>query len=143
MTELTLDQARTIADAALAKCREMKLKPMAVAILDARGCLKTFVAEDGTSLLRGEVAHGKAYGALALGMGSRAIFKRATEQPYFVDAINTMARGALVPVPGGVLIQDKAGKLVGAIGISGDTSDNDEAAALAGIAAAGLTGNAG
>jgi uncharacterized protein GlcG (DUF336 family) len=143
MTELTLDQARTIADAALAKCREMKLKPMAVAILDARGCLKTFVAEDGTSLLRGEVAHGKAYGALALGMGSRAIFKRANEQPYFVDAINTMARGALVPVPGGVLIQDKAGKLVGAIGISGDTSDNDEAAALAGIAAAGLTGNAG
>lgn len=143
MTELTLDVARTISDAALAKCREMELKPMAVAILDARGCLKTFVAEDGTSLLRAEVAHGKAYGALALGMGSRAIFKRANEQPYFVDAINTMARGALVPVPGGVLIHDKAGKLVGAIGISGDTSDNDEAAALAGIAAAGLTGNAG
>jgi uncharacterized protein GlcG (DUF336 family) len=143
MTELTLDVARTITDAALAKCREMKLKPMAIAVLDARGCLKTFVAEDGTSLLRAEVAHGKAYGALALGMGSRAIFKRANEQPYFVDAINTRARGALVPVPGGVLIQDKAGKLVGAIGISGDTSDNDEAAALAGIAAAGLTGNAG
>jgi len=143
MTELTLDVARTITDAALAKCREMKLKPMAIAVLDARGCLKTFVAEDGTSLLRAEVAHGKAYGALALGMGSRAIFKRANEQPYFVDAINTMARGALVPVPGGVLIQDKAGKLVGAIGISGDTSDNDEAAALAGIAAAGLTGSAG
>lgn len=143
MTELTLDVARTITDAALAKCREMKLKPMAVAVLDARGCLKTFMAEDGTSLLRAEVAHGKAYGALALGMGSRAIFKRATEQPYFVDAINTMARGALVPVPGGVLIQDKAGKLLGAIGISGDTSDNDEAAALAGIAAAGLTGSAG
>jgi len=143
MTELTLDVARTITDAALTKCREMKLKPMAIAVLDARGCLKTFVAEDGTSLLRAEVAHGKAYGALALGMGSRAIFKRANEQPYFVDAINTMARGALVPVPGGVLIQDKAGKLVGAIGISGDTSDNDEAAALAGIAAAGLTGNAG
>lgn len=143
MTELTLDVARTITDAALAKCREMKLKPMAITVLDARGCLKTFVAEDGTSLLRAEVAHGKAYGALALGMGSRAIFKRATEQPYFVDAINTMARGALVPVPGGVLIQDKAGKLMGAIGISGDTSDNDEAAALAGIAAAGLTGSAG
>jgi len=143
MTERTLDVARTITDAARAKCREMKLKPMAIAVLDARGCLKTFVAEDGTSLLRAEVAHGKAYGALALGMGSRAIFKRANEQPYFVDAINTMARGALVPVPGGVLIQDKAGKLVGAIGISGDTSDNDEAAALAGIAAAGLTGSAG
>jgi len=101
------------------------------------------VAEDNTSLLRGDVAHGKAYGALALGMGSRAIFKRANEQPYFVDAINTMARGALVPVPGGVLINDKDGNLLGAIGISGDTSDNDEAAALAGIAAAGLVGNAG
>ncbi|HEX7881313.1 MAG TPA: heme-binding protein [Afipia sp.] len=143
MTGLTLDIARKISDAALAKCRELKLKPMAIAILDARGTLKTFIAEDNTSLLRGEVAHGKAYGALALGMGSRAIFKRATEQPYFVDAINTMARGALVPVPGGVLINDKDGNLLGAIGISGDTSDNDEAAALAGIAAAGLVGNAG
>lgn len=143
MTGLTLDVARKISDAALAKCRELKLKPMAIAILDARGCMKTFVAEDNTSLLRGEVAHGKAYGALALGMGSRAIFKRATEQAYFIDAVNTMARGALIPVPGGVLINDKTGALLGAIGISGDTSDNDEAAALAGIAAAGLVGNAG
>jgi len=142
MTTLTLDVARKISDAALAKCREMKLNPMAIAILDARGTLKTFIAEDGTSLLRGEVAHGKAYGALALGMGSRAIFKRANEQPY-VDAINTMARGALVPVPGGVLIKDKAGNLVGAIGISGDTSDNDETAAITGIEAAGLVANAG
>jgi uncharacterized protein GlcG (DUF336 family) len=143
MTDLTLDVARTISDAALAKCRELNLKPMAVAVLDARGTLKTFVAEDGTSLMRGEVAHGKAYGALALGLGSRAIFKRANEQPYFIDAVNTMARGALIPVPGGVLINDKSGKLLGAIGISGDTSDNDETAALAGIAAAGLVGNAG
>lgn len=143
MTDLTLDVARKISDAALAKCRELKLKPMAVAVLDARGALKTFVAEDGTSLMRGEVAHGKAYGALALGMGSRAIFKRANEQPYFIDAANTMARGALIPVPGGVLINDKNGALLGAIGISGDTSDNDETAALAGIAAAGLVGSAG
>jgi uncharacterized protein GlcG (DUF336 family) len=76
-------------------------------------------------------------------MGSRAIFKRAVEQPYFVDAVNTMARGAVVPVPGGVLISDKSGTLLGAIGISGDTSDNDEAAALAGIEAAGLSGATG
>jgi uncharacterized protein GlcG (DUF336 family) len=143
MTDLPLDVARKISDAALAKCRELKLKPMAVAVLDARGTLKTFVAEDGTSLMRGEVAHGKAYGALALGLGSRAIFKRANEQPYFIDAVNTMARGALIPVPGGVLINDKNGALLGAVGISGDTSDNDETAALAGIAAAGLVGNAG
>lgn len=138
MTQLSLDTARTIADAALAKAAELGLKPLAVAVLDARGCLKTFVAQDGTSLLRGEVAHGKAYGALALGMGSRALFKRANEQPYFVDAINTLARGALVPVPGGALIHDAAGALIGAVGISGDTSDNDEACAVAGIEAAGL-----
>ena len=143
MTDLTLDVARKISDAALAKCRELKLKPMAIVILDSRGALKTVIAEDGTSLMRTEVAHGKAYGALALGMGSRAIFKRANEQPYFVDAVNTMARGALIPVPGGVLINDKNGALLGAIGISGDTSDNDETAALAGTAATGLVGSAG
>jgi uncharacterized protein GlcG (DUF336 family) len=143
MTDLTLPVARKIADAALAKCRDMKLKPMAITVLDARGCVKTSVAEDGTSLMRGEIAYGKAYGALALGMGSRAIFKRASEQPYFVDAISTMTRGAMIPVPGGVLIQDKSGALLGAIGISGDTSDNDEAAALAGIEAAGLTASTG
>lgn len=143
MTDLTLDTARTILDASLAKAAEMKLKPMAMVILDARGCLKAAVVQDGTSLLRSEVAHGKAYGALALGMGSRAIFKRANEQPYFVDAINTMARGALVPVPGGVLIKDKAGKLVGAIGLSGDTSDNDETCAVAAIESTGLSADVG
>lgn len=143
MTDLTLDTARTILDASLAKAAEMKLNPMAMVILDARGCLKAAVVQDGTSLLRSEVAHGKAYGALALGMGSRAIFKRANEQPYFVDAINTMARGALVPVPGGVLIKDKAGKLVGAIGLSGDTSDNDETCAVAAIESAGLSADVG
>ncbi len=143
MPDLTLDVARKILDAALAKVIELKLKPMVITVLDARGCLKAALAQDGTSLMRGEVAHGKAYGALALGMGSRAIFKRANEQPYFIDAVNTMARGALIPVPGGVLINDKNGALLGAIGLSGDTSDNDETAALAGIAAAGLVGNAG
>ena len=143
MTDLTLAIARKICDAALAKCREMKLKPMSIAVLDARGCVKTSIAEDGTSLMRNEIAYGKAYGALALGMGSRAIFKRANEQPYFVDAISTMTKGAMIPVPGGVLIQDKNGALLGAIGISGDTSDNDETAALAGIEAAGLTASTG
>ena len=143
MIDLTLAVARKICDAALAKCREMKLKPMAITVLDARGCVKTSVAEDGTSLMRGEIAYGKAYGALALGMGSRAIFKRANEQPYFVDAISTMTKGAMIPVPGGVLIQDKSGALLGAIGISGDTSDNDETAAVAGIEVAGLSASTG
>ena len=89
-----------------------------------------------------EIAHGKAYGALAMGMGSRALFQRAQEQAYFVSAVNTMAQGRLVPVPGGVLIQD-GGVLLGAVGVSGDTSDNDEICAIAGIEAAGLKANPG
>jgi len=143
MTDLTLDAARKIVDVALAKGLEKKLNPLAVAVLDARGSLKAFAAQDGTSLKRGEVAHGKAYGALSLGMGSRALFKRAQEQAYFISAVNTMLQGALVPVPGGVLILDSSGALLGAVGISGDTSDNDEACAIAGIEAAGFTANAG
>ena len=143
MTDLTLDAARKIIDAALAKGTEKKLNPLAVAVLDARGCIKAFAAQDGTSLKRGEIAHGKAYGALSLGMGSRAIFKRAQEQAFFISAVNTLVQGALVPVPGGVLIQDAGGDLLGAVGISGDTSDNDEACALAGIEAAGFMANAG
>jgi uncharacterized protein GlcG (DUF336 family) len=139
---LTLETAQKILTTALATATEKKLKPCAVVVLDARGTLKAAAAQDGTSLMRSEVAHGKAYGAIALGMGSRAIFKRATEQPFFVDAINTMARGALVPVPGGVLIED-GGNIIGAVGISGDTSDNDEACAVAGIESAGLKANVG
>ena len=142
MAELTLDVARKILDAALAKGLEKKLKPLVVTVLDVRGCVKISAAQDGTSLLRGEIAHGKAYGALALGMGSRALFQRAQEQAYFIGAVNALAQGALVPVPGGVLIQD-GGVLLGAVGISGDTSDNDEACAIAGIEAAGLKANPG
>ncbi|MGE9009805.1 GlcG/HbpS family heme-binding protein [Leptospira interrogans] len=143
MAELTLDVARKILDAALAKGVEKRLKPLVITILDARGCVKVTAAQDGTSLMRAEIAHGKAYGALALGMGSRALFQRAQEQAYFVSAINTLALGRLVPVPGGVLIQDGGGVLLGAVGVSGDTSDNDEICAVAGIEAAGLKANAG
>ena len=129
---LTLTTARIIVDAALAKSTALGLKPLAIAVLDPRGCLIAFAAQDGTSLMRGDVARGKAYGALALGIGSRAIFKRAQEQAFFVDAVNTLAQGAIVPVPGGVLIRDVEGALIGAVGISGDTSDNDETCAVAG-----------
>ena len=142
MAELTLDLARRILDAALAKGVEKKLKPLCVTILDARGCVKFTAAQDGTSLLRFEIAHGKAYGALAMGMGSRALFQRAQEQAYFIDAVNTLAQGRLVPVPGGVLIQDGT-TLLGAVGVSGDTSDNDEACAIAGIETAGLKASPG
>src|SRR3979411_416782 len=143
MAELTLDVARKILDAALAKGVEKKFKPLVITILDARGCVKVTAAQDGTSLMRAEIAHGKAYGALAMGMGSRALFQRAQEQAYFVSAVNTLAQGRLVPVPGGVLMHDASGALLGAVGVSGDTSDNDEICALAGIEAAGLKANAG
>jgi uncharacterized protein GlcG (DUF336 family) len=142
MAELTLDVARKILDAALAKGVEKKLKPLVVTVLDARGCVKLTAAQDGTSLMRAEIAHGKAYGALAMGMGSRALFQRSQEQPPFIGAMNGLAQGALVPVPGGVLIQDGA-VLLGAVGVSGDTSDNDEVCAIAGIEAAGLKANPG
>ncbi|MBO4223613.1 heme-binding protein [Bradyrhizobium neotropicale] len=142
MTELTLDVARKILDAALATAIEKKLKPLVITILDARGAVKLTAAQDGTSLMRAEIAHGKAYGALALGMGSRALFQRAQEQAYFIGAVNALAQGRLVPVPGGVLVLDGT-TLLGAVGVSGDTSDNDEICAIAGIEAAGLKANPG
>lgn len=140
---MTLEMANRLLAAVLAKATSLGLKPIAAAVFDPRGCLKAFAAQDGTSLLRGEVAQGKAYGALALGMGSRALFKRAQDQAYFIDAVNTLAQGRVIPVPGGVLIRDAAGTLVGAVGVSGDTSDNDEACCLAGIEAVGLKPDAG
>lgn len=143
MTELSLAKAQTIVAAALEHASKAGLKPLAIAVLDSRGAMKCFAAQDGTSLKRGEVAQGKAYGALALGMGSRSIFKRAKEQDFFIAAVSHVVGGALVPVPGGVLIRDQSGALAGAIGISGDTSDNDEAAATAGIAAAGFSADPG
>ncbi len=142
MADLSLDIARKILDAALTKGTEKKLKPLVIMVLDARGCVKASAAQDGTSLMRGEIAHGKAYGALAMGMGSRSLFQRAQEQAYFISSVNTLAQGRMVPVPGGVLIQD-GGVLLGAVGVSGDTSDNDEICAIAGIEAAGLKANAG
>ena len=138
MPALPLAAAQTIIETALAHARKTSLKPLVVAVLDARGVLKAAAAEDGTSLRRYEIAHGKAHGALAFGLGSRALSKRAAEQPYFIAAATHAANGALIPVPGGVLIRTGDGELLGAVGISGDTSENDEACALAGIAAAGL-----
>ena len=140
---LTLAQAKTIMSAALAHAVTAGFKPLAIAILDSRGAQKLFAAQDGTSLKRGEIALGKAHGAVAMGLGSRALHKMALERPYFVEAATHAVGGSMVPVPGGVLIRDAAGALLGAIGISGDTSDNDEAAAVTGIAAAGLVAETG
>jgi uncharacterized protein GlcG (DUF336 family) len=135
---ITLAQATIIIEAALGKGRELTLKPLSVVVLDDRASLVAAMSEDGVSQMRARIAHGKANAAIALGLGTRALMNRAKQQAYFIQAINGLAGGDMVPVPGGVLIRDDAGQLLGAIGISGDTSDNDEAAALAGIAAAGL-----
>ncbi len=140
---LTHDAARRILDAALAAARKQSMKPLAIAVVDARGALIAFGAEDGTSLKREAIARGKADGAIALGLPSRAIGKMAVERPHFVAAVTHAVGGSLVPVPGGVLIRDQAGALVGAVGVSGDTSDNDEIAAVAGIEAAGLKAETG
>ncbi|MCQ8784050.1 GlcG/HbpS family heme-binding protein [Mangrovibrevibacter kandeliae] len=140
---LTLDQARKAVATALAKGAELGLKPLTVAVLDAGGALVALERSDGASRMRPDIAIGKANGAIALGMGSRAIFKRAEEQPFFVQAMNALAGGVLVPVPGGVLIRDAGGAILGAVGITGDTSDNDETCAVAGIEACGFTADCG
>ncbi len=139
---LTLETAQGIVASVLAKGRELGLKPLTVAVLDAGGHLKALAREDGTSTLRPSIAQGKAQGAIALGLGSRAIFKRAQEQPYFIQSMNALAGGALVPVPGGVLMRNETG-IIGAVGVTGDTSDNDEICAVSAIEAAGYTADAG
>lgn len=140
---MKLETAQMIVTAALAFARSKAMKPLSAVVLDARGALKAAASEDGTSLKRFEIAIGKAHGALALGMGTRALFTRAQQQPYFIAAVTHAVGGSLIPVPGGVLVYEASGVLAGAIGISGDTSDNDEAAAMAGIAAAGCKGDPG
>ena len=143
MTSLDLDTARTIVRTTLTKGRELGLAPLSVVVLDAGGHLKAFEREDGASNLRFQIAHGKAYGAIGLGVGSRALMARAEQQPYFVSAATAAIGGALVPVPGGLLAKDADGVIVGAVGVTGDTSDNDEVCGLAGITAAGLTAETG
>ena len=140
---LTLDTAQKIIAAALSEAAAKKLQPLVVAVLDARGALTALAAQDGVSLRRADIAQGKAHAAIALGLGSRSIHKMALERPHFVSAVTHAVGGSLVPVPGGVLIRDGDGKVIGSVGISGDNSDNDEMAVMAGIAAAGLKGDPG
>lgn len=139
---LTLANAKRIVEVALAKGAELGLKPLTVAVLDAGGDLVALERQDGASPLRPAIAIGKAHGAVQMGVGSRALWKRAEEQPYFIQSVNALAGGSLVPVPGGVLVRAN-GRVVGAVGITGDTSDNDEAAAVAGIEAVGLAADRG
>lgn len=143
---LTLQHATTIVEVALRTGRETRCAPLAVAVLDAGGHLKAFAREDGAGIVRPQIAIGKAWGALGMGLGSRTLARRVAEQPQqqaFFAALNAMSGGRVVPAAGGVLIKDAQGEVLGAVGISGDHSDKDEACALAGIAAAGLAGDTG
>lgn len=135
---LDLETARTIITATRGAARDAGLKPMTVVVLDPGGHVVAAEREDGSSNKRFEIAFGKAHGALALGVGSRALMARAEQQPYFIAAATAAIGGSLVPVPGGVLVRDNQGVLQGAVGTSGDTSDNDEAAVVAGVSVAGL-----
>ena len=141
MTEITAAQARTIIDTAMAKGEEMGFKPLSVVVLDAGGHVKAFHRADGAAPGRFGIAHGKAYGAVMLGMPGSAQMARAEAQPYFMAAVNGVYGGQVVPVPGGVLVKAD-GRVIGAVGVTGDTSDNDVVAAMAGLDAAGLTGEA-
>lgn len=139
---VTLRKARTIMRKALEKGRELELKPLSVVVLDAGGHLIAFERSDGASPGRFGIAHGKAHGAVMLGIAGRAQMARAESQAYFMAAVNGVYGGQLVPVPGGVLLRDRKGAVIGAVGVTGDTSENDVIAALAGIEAAGLVGEA-
>lgn len=139
---LTLKIARDIIRSILAEAAGAGLKPLSVVVVDAGGFPIAFERSDGSSPMRFAIAHGKAHGAVMMGVGSRALFERAEAQPYFIQAMNTLAAGALVPVPGGVLIRED-GTVIGAVGVTGDTSDNDERCAITAITAAGFEADGG
>ncbi len=143
MHKLTYHISFNIAQNALKKSSELGLQPLAVVVLDNRASLRICLNQDGTAIHRHRVAHGKANAAMSLGMGSRSLGSRAEAQAYFVDSVGRMMDGDFIPVPGGVLIRNDDGEIIGAVGISGDTSDNDEAVAVAAIEAAGLIADTG
>lgn len=140
---LTLSTANTIITATLAHAKSANFKPLGIVILDARGAVKAASIADGSSLARFDIARAKAKGALAFNMGTRGLEKLAKDRPHFFAGAVSAIEGGLIPVPGGVLIKDKDGTILGAVGVSGDTSDNDELAALAGVREAGLVGDGG
>lgn len=138
MDRLKLEQANAIIEGAFANVRELSLKPLCVAVLDAGGHLLALQRQDGASTLRPQIATAKASGALALGVSSRKIAEMAAERPTFISSLAPISQHGIVSAAGGVLVLGEDGSPIGAIGITGDTSDNDETCALAGIAAAGL-----
>ena len=139
VTPLPLSRAETIVDQALAAGREAGLAPLTVVVLDSGGHSVALKREDGSGIARVEVATGKAWAALGVGLSSRALGEANKDRPVFLNALAAASQGRCVPVPGGVLICNDAGEALGAVGVSGDTSDNDERCAAAGVRAAGLS----
>jgi uncharacterized protein GlcG (DUF336 family) len=140
---IKLPASSLIVDNALTYARSHKLAPLTVAVLDARGCTIALKAEDGSSLLRPEIAQGKAWGALGMGVGTRSLASRAEKLPAFFNTLAALSGGRIVPVPGGVLIRSSEGEVLGACGASGDTADNDEACVVAAIESAGFIADPG
>ncbi|WP_299782797.1 heme-binding protein [uncultured Roseobacter sp.] len=136
---ISLRKARTIVHKTFEKGRELDLKPLSVVVLDAGGHVQAFEREDGAAPGRFEIAFGKAYGSVMLGIPGSAQMARAEQQAYFMTCVNGAYGGKVIPVPGGILLRDKKGVVIGAVGVTGDTSDNDVIAGLAGIEAAGLS----
>ncbi|HVO88101.1 MAG TPA: heme-binding protein [Casimicrobiaceae bacterium] len=143
MQTLTLEIASRIVDATLKAGRDAGLKPLTVVVLDSGGHDVVLKREDGSGILRADIARGKAWGALGLGMGSRELGRRAEQNPRFFAALAAASGGRVIPNPGGVLIKDASGALLGAVGVSGDTAERDEGSAVAAINAAGLVADPG
>lgn len=143
MNPLTLAQASTIVDTALSHGRTAKFKPLTVVVLDAGGHMLAMKREDGSSILRPQIAEGKAWGTLGMGFGGREFARRVQNNAAFMTSLMVASNGKVVPNAGGVLVKDASGSIIGAVGISGDTSENDEACAVAGIKAAGLIADTG
>src|SRR6201991_495559 len=142
MAQLTLKQANTIIEKGFAKAREMKVKPLGIVVLDDAGHIVSAQRDDGASMFRLDVAKGKAWGAVAMGASSRALAKRAKENPNFFVTLAATAEGKFLPQTGGVLIRDKDGTILGSAGASGGTGDEDEACCVYGVEQAGLTADA-
>ena len=140
MPDISLRKARIVIRAALSKGKDLGLKPLSVVVVDAGGHVIAFEREDGAAPGRFAIAQGKAYGSVMLGMAGTAQMARADQQAYFMEAVNGLFGGKVIPVPGGVLLRNKKDHVIGAVGVTGDSSDNDLIAALAGIEATGLTG---
>jgi len=143
LESISMEAASDICRHAIAHARAQGMLPIAVAVLDPRGTLRAFLAEDGTSLLRFDIAFAKAWGALGMGYGGRALAQRGAATPLFYNALHAMTDGKVITAPGSVLVRNASGDVIGSVGISGETSENDERCAVAGIEQAGLVPDTG